>query len=151
MSGKDEHGTALSDAQRSAAIERVVSNGNIEQIHQLINNSNNLTENQRETLANTIKSSGVGSRATHLADDSALASIRSGTANVNNMYANAAQSGAYTPAAMAMQSPESINGMAGALNAAQIEAIKKSFNEADANPKLSQHITSGTREAVGRL
>lgn len=151
MTGKDESGAALSDAQRSAAIQRVVSNGNIEQIHQLINNSNQLSQNQRENLANTIKSSGVGSRAAHLADDGALSSIRSGNANVNDMYANAARGGAYTPAAMAMQSPESIDGMAGALTPEQIAAVKRSFNEAAANPKLSQSITSGTRNAVGRL
>jgi hypothetical protein len=156
VSGKDENGKELSETQRAAAIQKVVENGKLDEIHALINNANSFSDSQREVLADTLASSNIGKSAAHLSTASAIEGIRNGSATVDSLYKDAASQGAYTSAAMAQQSTAAIEGMiaakhSGALSDADVAAIKSQFAVAAGNEKLNQHITSAARNKVGEL
>lgn len=149
--GRDSAGNLLSEAERAAAIQKVVQNRDIDEIHRLVDNANEMSQHERETLADSIKSSGVGGRAAHLGTDEALESIRNGDSSVNNMFKNAAESGLYTPATMASQDHKTLSRMQqahseGALTPSQIQDMQNQFDDALNNPKISQHVSQASRD-----
>lgn len=164
-----QDGKELSESQRSAAIQKVVESNKLDDIHELIGNLHTFTDNQRKVFADTLEQSGIGKSAAHLADSGVIEAIRSGPAGSTNIerqanaanmvsgfYKAAADSGAYTSSTLAQQSAASIKGMqnakaSGALSSAHVASIKDQFNEAKANGKLNQHITSSARREMDNL
>ncbi|MBH2008051.1 hypothetical protein I8H83_05625 [Candidatus Saccharibacteria bacterium] len=149
-------GKAVSETDRAAAIQKLAGQGDLSQIHSLINKANNktgsLTNLEREALVKGISQSGISSSAAHLGG-SALESIRTGEVNgVDQLYQKAIQTGKYSENAIASQSAQSIAGLAaakasGAVTGSDVNEVKAAYARVEASDTLKTKVTSSARDA----
>lgn len=149
-------GKAVSETDRAAAIQKLAGQGDLGQIHSLIDKANNKTGSlsnlEREALVKGISQSGISSSAAHLGG-SALESIRTGeVSGVHQLYQKAIQTGKYSETAIASQSAQSISGLAaakqaGVVSSSDINQIKGAYARVEASDTLKTKVTSSARNA----
>jgi hypothetical protein len=153
-------GKSVSDEDRAAAIQKLAGQGDLDQIHSLINKANSqsgsLTKLQREALAKGIQGSGISGSAVHLGGG-AIEEIRTGQVkSVGALYSSAIDKGKYSPEAIAAQGAKSINGLiaagaSGAVTSGQLDKVRDNHKQVQSNDKLMSMVTSSAKEAWGRL
>jgi len=159
---EDETGK-YTDSEKAAAIRKLASQGNIDDINKLIgmmqtepDGTGGMSVLQRHALADGIEKSGVGRTAPHLGA-SATNLIRSGetTPTSDELYRNAFNEGRYSPESLAQQSSKSAAGLATWANRPENSdakvALRASAEKVFGNPKLKTNASSGTLRQLIKL
>lgn len=92
LEGKDSNGNALSEAERRAAQMAYMNTATLDQVHELMEQSQNTTTKQRADLVNLIRKKGLTAQAPHFSEGALNNYIAGGEGSndVNKMIADAA-------------------------------------------------------------
>lgn len=139
-----------SEYDRAAHTRKLVSIGDLDTLHKLIDHQDSLPDVVRKSLASGLKEMGK-SAPIHLSYEDALRQIENGTANTKQLYQNAYRRGAYTESNLVRQPRQAIQAMGASLNRAQIADIKTTWSNAKAESKYAQYISPAKDAAVRDL
>lgn len=138
------------DSEKAAAIRMLSAKGNIDDIHQLIDEMGSMTSLQRQALASGIDKSGVSKNAAHLGTSATNMIRSSGTGpapSLDQFYQTAYQEGRYSPAGMASQHSQAAAGLrswAGRAGGDVATSLHDSAQAATSNPKLRTNASNAT-------
>lgn len=118
--GKHKDGSNVTEDEKAAAIKRLASQGNLDDIHRLVNDMSHTQSSAKalHALADGIDASGVSKTAAHLgpAATSAMRSTPVGTSgfapSVDSLYTTAANRGVYSADTLSNQSTKALTGLA---------------------------------------
>lgn len=145
------------DEERNAAIiQEIVSSGNLEAVHRLIDrlssNGQGGTVTERKALVSAIQSSSLAAQATHLQGKGTEEAIMNGSASTQSLYQAAYQRGDYQrESVVSTQSAEALASMGRHLNRAQRHQVRQTFASAEANNRYNKDITQAARDVARML
>lgn len=110
--GRKRDGTSVTQDEKNAAIKHLAKQGNVDDIHRLINEMHGMQASSTtlRALADGIDASGVGAKAAHLGPQGTQM-IRSGGANTTSLYHSAINNGTYNAETLASQGSKALRGL----------------------------------------
>lgn len=144
--GLDENGEQISEEEQAAAIRRMAAEGNLDEIHELIEQSDQMSQSLRKALTDGMAKNSVAKNAVHLSG-SALNRIQGGAAGgaggVAGLYNAAAAAGKYTPHNLSTQSVDVARGMQQHLDTAGKAAVRDSYGKMQDDHDIKHNLSSG--------
>ncbi|MBH2008048.1 hypothetical protein I8H83_05610 [Candidatus Saccharibacteria bacterium] len=152
--GKDENGNNISEEEQAAAIRRMAAEGNLGEIHSLIEQSDQMSQSLRKALTDGMAKNSVAKNAVHLSG-SAINKIQSGAAGgadgVADLYNSAAAAGKYTPHNLSSQSADVVRGMVQHLDTAGKDAVRDSYEKMQNDHDIKHNLTSGANNILRHI